>query len=238
MKDMDRRLNETFRRVQAFGREQAALFPPTSFTGEQLAVIDSVLEELERHASAQAGGLRAARQGTMSRGAAREQLMRTLEAISRTARPMAAQTPGLTEKFRVPRNQSDQAVLAAARAAAAAATPIKAEFLKRGMRPGFLEDLEADIEALEEAITRQIESRGSHVESTAAIEDATERGIRALRELDPIMRNTFADDPVKLAAWLSASRVERPARRNKTEAEEPTAHDAPAGDAAPPSGGA
>jgi hydrogenase maturation factor len=77
------------------------------------------------------------------------------------------------------------------------------------MRPGFLEDLEADIEALEEAITRQIESRGSHVESTAAIEDATERGISALRELDPIMRNTFADDPVKLAAWLSASRVER-----------------------------
>ena len=44
-----------------------------------------------------------------------------------------------------------------------------------------------------------------------------------------LSRNRLAEDPVKLGAWLSASHVERPARRNKTGAEKPPAHDSPAG---------
>src|SRR2546423_14465721 len=215
MKDMGRRLNETFRRVQTFGKENAALFPAASCAGKQFAVIDSVLEELEQHASTQAAGLSAARQGTTGRAAARDELMRALEAISRTARPLAANSPGLIEKFRVPHNQSDQDVLAVARATAAATLPLKAEFVKRGMRPDFIEDLEANIEALDEAITRKIESRESHVESTAAIDDATERGVKALRELDPSMRNTLADDPAKHPAGLRAAPHERAARRSQ-----------------------
>ena len=223
--------------MQTFGKENVALFPATSFAGEQFAVIDDVLEELEQHATTQAAGLSAAREGTTGKAAARDELMRALEAISRTARPMAANSPGLLEKFRVPHNQSNQAVLAAARAFAAAALPLKAEFVKRGMRPDFIEDLEANIEAFDEAITRKIESRESHVETTAAIDDATERGVTALRELDPIMRNILADDPSKLAAWLSASHVERSARRSKKEDGKPTAHDSPSGTSAPPSSG-
>ena len=133
--------------------------------------------------------------------------------------------------------QSDQDVLAAARAFAAAARPLKAEFVKRGMREDFIEDLEANIGAFDEAIARRIESRGSHVESTAAIDDATERGVGALRELDPIMRNILADDPAKLAAWLSASHVERAARRAGKEDVKPTAHGSPSGTPAPPDKG-
>jgi hypothetical protein len=238
MKDIGRRLNETFRRVQAFGKENAETFPPDSFAGEQFAAIDGALGDLEKHTTAQSAGLSAARQGTLGRAAARDQLMRTLEAISRTARPIAAGTPGLIEKFRVPHNQNDQAVLASARAMAEAALPLKAEFIKRGMRPDFIEDLEADIQALDDAITHKIESRETHVASTAAIDDATERGIKALRELDPIMRNTFADDPAKLAAWLSAGHVERPARRQKKEDGKPTGHGSQSGTSTPPSGGA
>ena len=73
MKDIGRRLNETFRRVQTFGKENAALFPATSFAGEQFAVIDNVLEELEQHATTQAAGLNAARQGTTNKAAARDE---------------------------------------------------------------------------------------------------------------------------------------------------------------------
>src|SRR5438270_696993 len=95
-------------RVQVQGNEHAALFPATSFAGEQFAALNDVLEGLETHTSAQAGGLSAARQGTSSKAAARDELMRTLEAISRTARPLGATNPGVTEKFRVPHNQGDQ----------------------------------------------------------------------------------------------------------------------------------
>ena len=104
---------------------------------------------------------------------------------------------------------------AAARAFVAAALPLKAEFVKRGMPADFLDDLEADIAALEEAQTRKIEGRDSHVGATAAIDDEIERGMNAVQELDPAMRNTFAHNAAKLAAWTSASRVERAPRRTK-----------------------
>jgi hypothetical protein len=237
MKDLERRRLEMFQRVRAQGREHAALAPATSFAGEQFAALNIVLEGLETHTSAQAAGLSVARQGVSGKAAARDELMRDLEAISRTARPMAASSPGLSEQFRVPHNQSDQAVLATARAFASAALPLKAEFVKRGMPADFIEDLEADIEALQEAITRKIEGRESHVTATAAIDDLIERGMKAVQELDPIMRNIFADDAAKLAGWLSACRVERSARRNKAEAGKLNAGDSTTGSAAPPTSG-
>ena len=219
MKDTERRRLEMFQRVKAFGDERAAQFPPTSFAGEQFAALSQVLDELQTHASAQAAGMSTARAGASGKAAARDELMRDLEAISRTARPMAASTPGLNEQFRVPRGQGNQAVIASARAFASAALPLKAEFIKRGMPADFLEDLQADIAALEEADARKSQGRDSHVTATAAIDDLIERGMRAVQELDPILRNTFADDAPRLAGWMSACRVERSARPGKVKSE-------------------
>jgi hypothetical protein len=168
------------------------------------------------------------RQSTDSKAAARDELMRTLEAMSRTARPMDATNPGVAEKFRVPHNQSDQEVLATARSFATAALPLKAEFVKRGFSEGFLDDLDSEIAAFADANTRKIESRESHVEATAAIDKHVALGMDALRELDPIMRNTFADDHAKLAAWMSASRVERTKRRTTAVDVKPKADAPPA----------
>jgi hypothetical protein len=106
-------------------------------------------------------------------------------------------------------------MLAAARAQAADALAVKAEFIKRGMPANFLEDLQADIEQFDEAITRKEQGRETHVEATAAIDDLIEQGLDARRELNPIVRNIFADESAKLAAWESASRIERPGRRSR-----------------------
>jgi hypothetical protein len=236
MKDIERRRLEMFQRVKVFGDEHAAQFPPTSFAGEQFAALAQVLDELQTHASAQAAGMSAARQGVTSKAAARDELMRDLEAISRTARPMALGSPGLSEQFRVPHNQGSQAVLAAARAFAAAALPLKAEFLKRGMPSDFLEDLQADIAALEEANARKLQGRESHITATATIDDLIERGMRAVQELDPILRNTLVDDAPKLAGWMSACRVERSARHGKARSGTPPAP-VPAAEAHAQSGG-
>jgi hypothetical protein len=46
--------------------------------------------------------------------------------------------------------------------------------------------------------------------------------MRHLRELDAIVRNIFDDDPASLAAWTSASHVERAPRRRQTDAPTPT----------------
>jgi hypothetical protein len=222
MKDIERRRLEMFIRVREFGEAHAAQFPPTSFAGEQLSVLDAAINGLESHTQAQTSGRGAVRESVTSKSAARDEVMRDLEAISRTARSMAMTTPGLNDKFRIPHNQSNQTVLAVARAAGADALPLKAEFIRRGMPADFLEDLQADIEMMEQAIERKVQGAGSHVAATAAIDMEIERGMNAVRELDSVMYNTFRDDPVALAAWESASHVERPPKRAPSEPTPPT----------------
>ena len=219
MNDSVRRCKETFLRTKGFGREHFSLAEPTSFVRIHLAEIDSVIFGLESNASAQAAGRSAARQGTLAVAAALAKVMRGLVAIRRTARPMAANDPNLLQQFRVPHSESVQGVLAVAVSVANTARQLKADFIERGHPADFVEGLEADIEALGDAVARKIENRRAHVTATAAVEKLCARGMKAMRELDPYMHNTFADDPAKLAAWRSASRVERRSARARTNAQ-------------------
>ena len=218
MKDTERRRLEMFIRVRVFGVTNASRFPVGSFAAEQFAVIDSVVDALETHATTQSSGRSGVRQAAAGKATARDELMRDLEAISRTARSI----PGLEDKFRVPHNKSNQDVLATARAAAVDAPPLKAEFIRRGMPADFMEDLAADITAMEQAIAQKVQGTESHVAATAAIDTEIERGMTAVRQLDPVIRNTFASDPATLAAWVSASHVERTPRSRPTPATPPT----------------
>jgi hypothetical protein len=215
MQDTDTKRFEMFLRVREFGTERDAEFPPTSFAGERLATLGEIINGLETHASAQFSGLSGSRQGGASKSAALDEVVRDMEAINRTARSMALTIPGLDDKFRMPRNRTHQAVIAAARAFHADATPLRDEFVRRGLPADFLTDLESDINAFEEANTSKIQSRETHVAATAAIEELIENGMRIVRELDAVMRNLYANSPSNLAAWLSASHVERPPRRAK-----------------------
>jgi len=142
-------------------------------------------------------------------------LRRELESIARTARSMAMTMPGLEDKFRAPRDLKDQELLGLARSFAADALPLKAEFVRRGLPADFLDELEDDLEAFEAAVNRRIQGTEAHITATAAIDDLIDGGIRTVRELGPIMRNIFAGDMATLAAWESASHIERAPRRNR-----------------------
>ncbi|MEW6735753.1 MAG: hypothetical protein AB1489_30960 [Acidobacteriota bacterium] len=52
----------------------------------------------------------------------------------------------------------------------------------------------------------------TQVSATAAIDDTMDKGINAVRKLDPIIRNKYRDDPALLSAWISASHTERASR--------------------------
>ncbi|MDX6270179.1 MAG: hypothetical protein QOD28_1402 [Acidobacteriota bacterium] len=212
MKDSETRRYEAFLRVREFGATRAAQFPANSFGAEKLAALDAVIKALDKHTSTQVSGRNTAQQGTAGKAAARDELRRDLEAISRTARVMAFDTPGLADKFRLPRDPKDQELLNAARAFAADAQPLATEFVRRGLPADFLSDLDSDIEIFGQAVNRKIEGRATHVAATAAIDDLIDDGMRHLRELDAVVRNIFADDPASLAAWTSASHVERAPR--------------------------
>lgn len=213
MNNLETRRLEMFLRVRRFGAGRAAAFPAGSRGAEVLAIIDAAVTELEGHATAQASGASAAREGTALKAAAREALREDLEAINRTARAMALVTPGLDDKFRLPRSEGTQAWLTAARSFARDAEPLKTEFTRRGLPADFLEDLASDIGALEAAIDSRTQNAGARVAATVAIDEAIGRGVAAVRELDAVVRNLFRNDPAALAEWTSASHTERQPRR-------------------------
>lgn len=213
MKDTERRRYEMFLRVREFIQSRAAQFPPTTLAGELFTRLNAVIDEMDAHTRAQSSSQSATLESSTSKAAARDELRRDLEAISRTARAMALTTPGLEDKFRYPRSISDQELLATARAFAADAVPLQAEFLRRGLPDDFLADLNNDIEEFEGVINLKIQKREAQVAATAAIDSTLDSGLNVVRELDAIMRNQLANDSASLAAWMSASHTERSPRR-------------------------
>lgn len=220
------RFLEMFIRVRQFCAARAASFPADSRGGELLALIVSIIKEMQEHASAQDSGHRSAKERTALKKVALKRLREDLEAVSRTARAMAFTVPGLGDKFHLPKTSSAQAWLTAARSIAGDAESLKTEFVRRGLAASFLEDLDAHIAALEEAINSKAEKTGARVAATVAVSETAERGRKAVRELDAIVRNLFRDDPATLAEWESASHVERAAHHA---AAKPPAQPAPAG---------
>lgn len=215
MNSVINRTYEMFVRVDAFASERAAAFPANTLGSKMVAELKEVIQTLTGAITSQTTGLSSAQRATAERMAAREALRESMKAIARTARAMALDTPGLENKFRLPRSGSDSALLMTARAFAADLVAFKAEFIRHEFPPTFIEDFESDIEDLERAMDGQNTGRGAHVSATASVDSTAERGMNAVRRLDAIVRNKFRDDPATLAAWESARHVESPSRTRK-----------------------
>jgi hypothetical protein len=215
MDDKERRKFDTFMRVDTFGESHSTDFAPTSLGKQLFTELKTNIAKLSGDASAETSGKGVARQGTSTRTSAREELRSGMEAIVRTARVMSAEVPGLEEKFRMPRSNGDQALLAAARAFVIDATPHEAQFIAHELTADFLQDLRDDIAALEAAIAGQASGRGEHVAARAEIDAAIVAGMAILRRLDAIIKNKYANNPGVLAEWTSASHVERTPHRSK-----------------------
>jgi hypothetical protein len=213
MEDTQNRRHEMFVRVKNFGVGHANDFAPDGLGTQLFADLGGIVAQLDNHASAEASGVGKAREGTSTRGAFREALRDDLEAINRTARAMAEDTPGIGEKFRLPRGNNDQALLNAARAFATDAAPWSAQFINHEMPADFLTDLNTDIANMEAAISHQAGGVGGHVAAGVAIDEAIDAGMVIVHKLDAIVRNKYANNPATLAEWTSTSHTERSPRR-------------------------
>jgi len=221
MDDNERRTYGMFVRAQQFFSTHSADFATGSLGKQLITELESTIDALEAHTAAETSSDSASRQGTTSRSEARAAVREDLENINRTARTMDHE-PGLNEKFRLPPRDNDQVLLSAARAFLADALPLKAQFVAHEMPADFLEDLQADIQAMEEAIDNQSGGRGNRAGAKAAIDDAIERGRVIARKLDAIVNNKYRNSPATLAEWASVSHIERaPKRRASTQVPPP-----------------
>jgi hypothetical protein len=239
MTDRENRRYQMFVRVRDFCREHAADFSPTSLFSQLLVTLSAIVATLDQHAGSQASSRGSARQGTSSREQARAALREDLEAISRTARVMADDIVGLDNKFRLPAVGNDQNLLSSARAFLADAIPLEKQFVAHELPADFLDDLRADIAALEAAIGEQASGQGQSIAAGASIEQAIDDGVVAVRKFEVIIRNKYAHDRAVLAEWTSVSHTERDPRHKKTPAASgsPGSPNSPGGPASPNSPG-
>jgi hypothetical protein len=233
MTDKDNRKYQMFVRVRNFCTAHTADFAANSLAAQLIAALVAVIIRLDGLIASQVSGRGAAREGTSSRGAARAALRDKMEAISRTARTLAQTTPGVDEKFRVPQGSNDRQLIAAARGFAADAAPLSAQFIAHELPADFIDELNADITALEAAISHHTDAVGDHVGARAAIDDAIDEAAGIVRQLDTIVRNKYRNDPAVLAEWASASHTERDPKP-KAATPKPPAPPKPAGGGSTP----
>jgi hypothetical protein len=213
MNSSEMRRFDMFTRVRDFGASRSAAFPAASLGGRSFAEITAVIEALTAQTVAKTSGMAAARESTSGKAAARDALRDEMEMMTRTARAMAIDTPGLDDKFRQPRSNADQALLSAARTFRADAEPLKSGFIEHDMPADFLETLDGLISDFEQLLVSGHQSAATHIAASAAIDAEIERGMTAARRLDSIVRNRFHNDPGELAAWESARHIERVGRK-------------------------
>lgn len=212
----DRVRLDMFIRVAQFINDNISDFPTGSVVAAQLGVLNDCIGTLQTLSGDQSAGMSDARFQHNNKATARENLREMLSDISETARSMVYQFPGIDIKFRMPRGNNDADLLARARAFQTDAAPLAADFAAYELDPNFITELAALIEDFEQSLAAPGAAIDSHVAATADIGEETRKGMVAVRTMEGAVKNKYRGNTGKLAAWLSASHIERTPARTAT----------------------
>jgi len=207
-------------RVRDFGAAHAERFAPDSLAAQAFTIVAQAVASLSEHAIRQISGHGSARQATTTRAVARRALRGQLDTIARTAHAIGLDTPGVAQRFRIPRS-GDFPLLAAARAFATDAAPLAAEFIAHALPPDFIVALHTGIAEFEAAIGEQEDGKMQHIAARAGIGEALATGLAAVRRLDAIVPNAFREEPLAVAGWRRARHVEYRRAAHKPDASTP-----------------
>jgi hypothetical protein len=187
------------------------------------AKMGPIRTQMEDWSEDQASGRGERRGGAAERQRLRKVIRASMRDINEIARAMPAEEfPGVKEKFRMPVSNAYHVVLAGARAFVEDAEPIKAAFIERALPATFVDDLDALVTQFASATAMKEAGRAETVGGTAGLASAAASATKTVRELRSCMRYHLRNQPDLLAAWLTASRLQRSAAAAKP-AEEPPA---------------
>lgn len=199
---------DMFIRVIQFLQDNASTLTSSIITA-QLAILIATVDRLQELLGEQETGFSDARFEFNDKNTARENLRAMLSLISETSHSMVYQFPGVDLKFRMPRGQGDAELLGKARSFQTEVTPLETNFTLYGMPAGFVAELETLIELFELSLEPPGTAIDAHVEATAETGEEIRKGMIAVRTINAPVKNAFANDSGKLAAWLSASHIEK-----------------------------
>ena len=225
MNDRNIRLADRASRVQTFGIQNTADFAAGSKAQTHFTHINDLLTKLDQ---AKAGQV----PGRASKAALFHALDQDLVNLSRTARQIEKSENGFAAPFRLPGNTSDAAVLghtdavlavledqpADDDATKAKKAALRTRFIEYELPAGFVAHLRADRDAIAAADQHNQSENLEGVENTRLIDELLRQINDEVAGLDAIMHNKYTGQPEKLAAWMSASHVERSLRHKQTDA--------------------
>ncbi len=190
--------------VRGFGNTHKDRFPKGDEGDKAFAVITAALADIDAFTKDK---LRAKRVSNPSKRAAKRLLSTRIGTIARSARVMAKVDPAADERFPLPTRRGDIAVLQVGRLFLEEAAPVKESFIRCGLPPTFLEELQQAVTTFEQAISGRSASRTGGVVSQKGIRAALKVGVDAVRSLDVLVRNVLGHDATVMNAWKNARHV-------------------------------
>jgi hypothetical protein len=214
MNDNDRRRWNMLVAVDQFGVDNAPDFT-TGIGHTHFNLVHDLVGDTQLAAAAQLGSIGELSEKVVTKGSAREDLREQMSAIAHTARSMAYAFPGIANEFRFPPKLSDADFLAKGRSFYTASADNEADFIAYGLDVSFRDDLNDACNAFEASFSAAAGAKTDKVAATADISESIRKGMISARTLDGPVRNKYAGNPAKLAAWHSASHVEAaPKKKN------------------------
>ncbi len=141
-----------------------------------------------------------------------DELWDTMKNIVNFATVMAADIEGLENKFRMPRSHSRRNLIASAKVFAADAVNFKDDFINYGILADFINDLLTKADNLEQSILETSSATEARVGAVSELAIDVKAAVELVRQLNPIVRMIYRNDPANLAAWTFASHIQRPAK--------------------------
>ena len=178
-------------------------FPANSKGGALAASFKEEYVNLTSLATAKEAGKSKRQQGTAGRRNARVTLRALVEAVADTAKSIASEHPNIKGIFDLAgKDRSDQTLVATARVFADAAASLVGLFVEYGLPATFINDLRAGADSLDNYISLQEEGTGAGVNTSTSAEETYQRLADLIDRLDPIVRNKYRGDQVKINAWV------------------------------------
>lgn len=217
MNDRTRRLYAMFSRVLIFMTGNINDFQAIPFVAATVSELETETAKIAALAADKVQHTAAAKDSTVSRGDARDNLHDALEDIADVWKTVITGNVEVANKFRMPRSEGDQNFIAVAKAFAAEAEANKQIFLDRGMPTDFIIDLQSKISTFEQSVTHSETSRSARVGTNAAFDEPLRKCKNLVAALEPAVKRTYRSNPQKMAEWLVASHVQRVADPEKAD---------------------
>jgi hypothetical protein len=199
---------ESVRGARDFLDANAARLPGIA-DGFQRQKLDGIIVELEGFVGAQAGNALKATGATRKHATMRRELLRDHMAPIAKIAAAEPQIPELEALTMPAGNMSIERLRQAAIGMAKAAEQYADVFIKSSLPADFINELLAAADAMVAPVGARKQSRASRAGATKGLTAALSAARKTVHALDALIKRALKDDTALVAAWRTASRVEK-----------------------------